>query len=190
MRGALYRKMQRARQEATTGTVSNGAGGRSKRGPWPECMALGPLCAACPWYRLRAGTVSERYAGKCNVGGAHKRIVLPVHVAPGSLCDRPWRRVHWCEYYRCGRYRPRTTGKLMQTKTNECNAGRCNAARYAGKCKCSARGWYSTPPPRCHWYWRRGWYTGGSAQAADCGLARANKKKFKRILESGGYKVG
>ena len=46
----------RTQREATTGTVSNGAGGRSKRGPWPECMALGPVCAACPWYRLRAGT--------------------------------------------------------------------------------------------------------------------------------------
>ena len=39
-----------------------------------------------------------------------------------------------------------------------------------------------TPPPRRHWYWHRGWYTGGSAQATDqfacavSGLTRAIKE--------------
>jgi hypothetical protein len=37
----------------------------------------------------------------------------------------------------------------------------------------------TTPPPRRHWYWRRGWYTGCSAQAADCGLARAVIKRLR-----------
>ncbi len=71
-------------REATTGTVSNGAGGRSKRGPWPDCMALGPVCAACPWYRLRAGTDTAT------------RHVMPENAMRASLEDMQLPVCRWC----------------------------------------------------------------------------------------------
>ena len=61
IRRALYRKMQRKRTHTARGNYRH----RLQRCRWPKKawpsarnVALGPVCAACPWYRLRAGTVS------------------------------------------------------------------------------------------------------------------------------------
>ena len=45
-------------------------------------MALGPVCAACPWYRLRAGTVSPNVMPENATPENAMRHVMPENATP------------------------------------------------------------------------------------------------------------